>query len=659
MLYSLRHSSLRQPAPGLSRRPDRHSVSRFSLYGLLSVCLLSASAAFGGTWTQVSSSNPEYYSDTMLLQTDGSVMVLSGWDYQTWTKLTPDSTGSYVNGTWTTLKNMSIPRQNFGSTVMTDGRVLVLGGQYSGPNLTQNDTNTGEIYDPVTNKWSPISPYPETKFGAGPLVLHQFGYVLAGGQLADTYFYYPPSDFWFTYGNSLTGDPKLRNDVNTQETWLLMPDGSVMSYDVNASITNSAATAQKFTTSSAAWVDAATLPFLLSTTAQNSRMGPGTMLPNGKLLQIGANELTGIYSPGPNSSSPGSWVTGPSLPAGRGADNAPGAMLPDGHFYFLADYYPSGSPTALFDYNYFNNTLTDITDTLPINLYYELYFSDAASCRMLVLPSGGLLLSTAYNSFWEYKTSGSPLNTWRPTINSITKTTASKYSLQGSRLNGISEGATYGANARMSTNYPIVRLDQVGSTRYARTTGWTPGLSYPGINNFQSVTFEVPGDLTTGTYYASVITNGIQSLSVPITFTRGNVNVSYSGGILNINGDAEANNIQVTYKQVKVSGVLKSASVTVTAGDAFTTVNGQTSVTLDVGIERFNTNVQMGAGSDVVSISSLYAKGMIVNLADGDDTLTLSYNSILNQLIIDGGTGFDTVTLTGNSVGSQSMTNVP
>lgn len=658
--FSVSLLAQRNAAPAARRFPRVALSCRRGLFGLLlSVLLLNGGAASAQTWTPVLNQNPRYYNGTMLLLTDGSVMVQSAWDFQSWTKLTPDATGSYVNGTWSTLASMSIPRQNFGSVVLTDGRVMVLGGEFSGPSLTRNQTNTGEIYNPVTNKWSSISPFPEPEFGAGPMVLHQYGYVLAGANTEFTHFYYPPGDFWFTFNGGINGDQKLRTDVSTEETWLLMPDGSVLSYDVNASITAGTATAQRFSSSSLDWTDSGTLPFLLTTPAQASKLGPATVLPNGKAIQIGGNEITSIYTPAPGNFGTGSWVTGPSLPAGMGADDAPGAMLPDGHFLFLADFYQSTSPTSLFDYNFFNNTLTDLSGTLPINLYYDLYFSASNTCRMLVLPNGGMLLTTGYYDLWEYKTSGSPLNSWRPVISSVSKVAGGRYSLSGSRLNGISEGATFGNEARMSSNYPIVRLDQVGSSRYARTTNWSAGISQPGVNNFQSVQFEVPPGLPGGTYYVSVITNGIQSLSTPVNITPGNVSASFAGGTLSVNGDVETNDISITYKQVKVSGVLTSASVTVASTDPFTTVNGTSSVTFNVGIERINANIQMGAGNDTVTVNSLFAKNVIANLGDGDDSVTFRYNSVSSQLHIDGGIGFDTATMSGNSIVKFTAVNVP
>ena len=281
---------------------------------------------------------------------------------------------------------------------------------------------------------------------------------------------------------------------------------------------------------------------------------------------------------------------------------------------------------------------------------------------MLVLPDGGLLLSTLYYGLYEYKTSGTPLSTWRPTITRVSKTSSNKFRLYGSRLTGISEGATFGCDARMSTNYPLVRLDRLGKTTYARTVDWSnPGLSDPGSNNSQSLDFEIPAGLPTGTYQARVIANGIESsTTIPVDFKLGVVTASFANGTLNITGDDEINKITVTYKQVKdASGILKSASATITANDPFTLVNGKSYVTFDVGIKRINVNAVMGAGDDSIALNSFFASTITVNLGDGNDTASFLYNSIGTLLSVDGGLGSDLVTLSGNSIVKQTTPNVP
>ena len=54
----------------------------------------------------------------------------SGDNQGDWYKLTPDNTGSYVNGTWT--KMASLPTgyrpYAFASAVLADGRLVIVGG---------------------------------------------------------------------------------------------------------------------------------------------------------------------------------------------------------------------------------------------------------------------------------------------------------------------------------------------------------------------------------------------------------------------------------------------------------------------------------------------------------------------------------------------------
>src|SRR5712664_1302558 len=99
----------------------------------------------------------------MFLLTDGTVLMnecASGYGTRRWWKLTPDSSGSYVNGLWTRVTDSNVGRKYFASAVLADGRLLVCGGEYSdvsGSN-SQDDTARSEIYDPVANTWTELAP---------------------------------------------------------------------------------------------------------------------------------------------------------------------------------------------------------------------------------------------------------------------------------------------------------------------------------------------------------------------------------------------------------------------------------------------------------------------------------------------------------------------
>src|ERR1700722_9584394 len=88
----------------------------------------SGAAATG--WHPLVNQPQTFYPGTSLLLTDGTVLVqdAGGTD---WWKLTPDATGSYLNGTWTQLASPpgGYSPLYFGSAVLPDGRGIVEGGE--------------------------------------------------------------------------------------------------------------------------------------------------------------------------------------------------------------------------------------------------------------------------------------------------------------------------------------------------------------------------------------------------------------------------------------------------------------------------------------------------------------------------------------------------
>ena len=62
-----------------------------------------------GVWTQLAASaQSPGGAGTMMLLSDGSVMIQGGGVTNSWYKLSPDSAGNYVNGTVSTLPSMSL-----------------------------------------------------------------------------------------------------------------------------------------------------------------------------------------------------------------------------------------------------------------------------------------------------------------------------------------------------------------------------------------------------------------------------------------------------------------------------------------------------------------------------------------------------------------------
>jgi hypothetical protein len=126
-----------------------------------------------GTWVQLSKLPPVSITDLHLLS-DGTVIGRQSDDpyAQIWYRLTPDGSGSYLNGSWSAIKPSICPHSEFASQLLADGRFFVAGGEYGAADLGlppnsacspvtpgERDARTdSEIYDPVQNTWQSVQP---------------------------------------------------------------------------------------------------------------------------------------------------------------------------------------------------------------------------------------------------------------------------------------------------------------------------------------------------------------------------------------------------------------------------------------------------------------------------------------------------------------------
>jgi hypothetical protein len=484
-------------------RPSGHSGKPS---GRLWVEMLEDRVVPSGTWATLT--NPLPWADgaqTLMLLSDGTVMVHGGSGSiasSSWYDLIPDSTGSYINGSWSKLGSMNTGRLYFTSDVLKDGRVFVVGGEYSGPDSEQNNDNTGEIYDPVADTWMSITTFPQTEFGDDPSEVLPDGRVLVGYiNGPETYLYDPATNSWSPTGS------KLRNDRSSEETWVKLADDSILSYDIFSSIRSGAGLAQRYVPSQGQWVDAGALPDLLSSTSNDYEIGPALVLPDGRAFFLGATGKTTFYIPPTNAADPGSWTAGPAIPNNLIAADAPGAILPNGHVLFAAGpaHYKNPSPTSIFEFDPATDTFTDVTPN-NFNLKPATY-----ATTMLVLPTGQMMLANGTGIIDVFTPDGAPNDSWRPTITKIIDNGNDVFTLEGTQLNGLSEGASYGDDAEMASNYPIIRLtDANGNVSFARTFNWSSTGVATGSTP-ESVDFTFPEGDALGPYLVNVIANGIAS----------------------------------------------------------------------------------------------------------------------------------------------------
>ncbi len=443
-----------------------------------------------GTWQKLANS-PGFAASTMLLLTDGSVMCQQSGGIN-WSKLTPDHTGSYINGTWTPLAAMANTRLYYASAVLRDGRVIVCGGEYSSAG---SETNSCEIYDPTHdgNGWKAVTPPTGwANIGDAPSCLLPDGRLLLGNGGVSTAIYDPIAHSWVAGPNK--GDP------GSEETWTLLPDQSVLTVQCN-----NTPYAERYVGASNAWQPAGMLPVNLVDAM--TEVGPACLRPDGSVFCIGATGHNALRSP------TGAWAAAPDSPhvGGRpvGAQDAPACLLPNGKVLFVGGPVDGGefsSPTYFFEYD--GNAITQVLPAPPIA------GGPTFVGRMMLLPTGQVLFASGANDIYCYTPDGHPQDAWRPTITAVPHQLqpGGTYTLYGQQLNGLSQAVSYGDDASMATNYPIIRIrpHSTGDIHYCRTFDHsTMGVATGTELNWTN--FDVPSDVPAGPADITVIANGIPS----------------------------------------------------------------------------------------------------------------------------------------------------
>jgi hypothetical protein len=437
----------------------------------------------------------------------------------TWYRLTPVN-GSYINGTWTTLNPMLNTRLWYSSVVLRDGKVLVAGGEYG------TGGSTAEVYDPMLNQWTSTES-PGVGLSDSVSKILRDGRVLVGPASGGITIIYNPST------NAWSPGPTPQASGNQNEvTWLKLPDDSILTVPTNSQIS------QRFLQTTNQWITDGNVGVNLYSSV-GAEIGGAFWLPNGKALFLGGDNTTALWTPSSSGNdNPGSWVQGPNIPNVRnangtfvagGAPDAGAAMMVNGRI--LCAFSPQmftnpappppnifPKPTSFAIYDPVANSFATINGPTGFTVNVPSYQN-----LMLALPNGTVLYSNFGNQLYTYSpdTAPAPLAAGKPTISSITTNADGSYHLTGTKLNGISEGASYGDDAQMDSNYPLVRLTDSGSNvRYARTFNWSSTSvmtgNTPVTTEFTLPDVDVYGVGGPGIYYLEVVANGISSDSIQI-----------------------------------------------------------------------------------------------------------------------------------------------
>ncbi len=437
--------------------------------------------------------------------TDGTVMV-QGYTYTDWWKLTPDITGSYVNGKWTKLASLpaSYAPYAFASAVLADGRVVVDGGEYNQGVFAFTDL--GSVYDPVADTWTSLAPPKNWGFiGDSPSAVLPNGGFLLGRKFSKRIAVLDPKTLTWKELH-FTG----KKDFNAEEGWTLQADGTVLTYDVKAAPNSEIydPTKQTWTSAGSTVANLASPPSVKSIPYGNGKVyhppgevGPGILRPDGTIFATGgtnrgaASGHTAIYTPPAGGGGIGTWAAGPNFPSGDDAGDSFASLLPTGNVLV------EGESGALYEFN--GSTLT------------KTQFNGGGG-SLMVLPTGEILVNGAF----VYRAAGTVNPAWAPAITNVpaTLTRGNTYVIQGTQFNGLSQANAFGDELQTSTNYPLVRITNAatGHVFYARTHDHsTMGVATG--STLVSTNFDVPSAAETGASTLVVVANGIASPGVSVT----------------------------------------------------------------------------------------------------------------------------------------------
>jgi hypothetical protein len=613
------------------------------------VVLFTRNSQAVGTWVPLNNFAPDGI-NTMLLLPDGTVMAAGGQPAentfsQAWYRLTPDSTGSYVNGTWSTLAPMHYPRLYYSSQVLTNGEVFIAGAEYSTDLFTGPGTTNAEIYNPIANTWTLLPNTPgynafydscSEMLPSGNVLISPVGPATFGGTL-----------IWNTASNTWSNGPRLyRGDNEDEATWVKLPDNSILTIDPYG--TNS----ERYVPSFNKWFNDTNVPVVIYDSVKNE-MGTALLLPNGQAFFTGATGHTALYTPS-GTTNMGMWAAGPDLPNSEVMADAPAAMMVNGRALLVMSSAVYNTNSDFYEYDPVANAYNAVSEPssyISTNVTFGL--------RMLDLPDGTVLLSNGGSLLYVYQPDGSPLSEGQPVINSLTKNANGSYHLTGTLLNGITEGAAYGDDAQMNSNYPLVRTtNSAGQVIYARTFNWNSTSVMTGTN-VASADFAMPASASYGIYSLVVAANGNASAPMTFIYAPDTLLVAYTSNLLftgTNGGPFTPTSISFTLTNVGASSLNWAAG-----SSASWLTPSLASGTLTPGGPTTTVTVSLNSAANSLAFGTYNGNILFTNLSDNfvqTNTFTLVANS--PQLVKNGGFesgNFNNWTPSGDNDGNEFVYN--
>jgi MYXO-CTERM domain-containing protein len=480
----------------------------------LALSAIAQHASAAGTWTMAppnTAAGGQAFGQWLL--TDGRILS-HGSALKNWVILTPDRKGDYSKGTWKSVASEQYGRGGAQQHVLKDGRFFQIGGEYvDGPACTPTLCKSGEIYDPIADKWTSIAPAPLDVGDTGTAILDD-GTILsstrAGNQIQ---IYDPVKDSW-TMGSSTP----INN--GQENAWATLQNGGVLA------VGYAKAGAAVYDPATGKWIRTGPVPSGFDT----GDTGGISLMFDGRVYVYGLGKSY-IYTPGASGADPGTWAVGPQLLNGNRAEDEFTDTTPWGMVWGALVTMTYGPGVVLQEFDPMTNMSTSIMPPPDKGNPYPIGYVN--------LPNGQVMVTCERNN-WIYTSDLQPQDEWRPTVTSVVANQGNTYTLTGTQLSGLINGADEGDDMSMAENYPIVWLtNEAGDAYYCRTFNFSKMTPMKG-NTPQTCQFTTPADLPAGTYGLHVSSVGVQAKNT-VAFTVGvGTDPNGAGGASSSSGGASS-----------------------------------------------------------------------------------------------------------------------
>lgn len=574
----------------------------------------------------------------------------------------PLSWAQNSQGTWSALENW--PTRAVHTTLLPDGRVFFV--SYYNEALQPN------IWDPVTDAFSPTAPAPYVLFCAGHTNMADGRVFITGGHIAD-YTGYAHALIYDPFQNTMTQVPDM-NEGRWYPTNTVLPNGDILvvSGDVNSN-TVVDPLPQVFQVSSGTWLNLTSAQFAMPLypvmlVAPNGQVfyagpepatryldtsgtgawttlayhqftgwrdyGPGLMYDVGKVLEVGGSDPpTATAETIDLTAATPAWSSTGSMSYARRQHNA--VILPDGTVFIVGGSSGSGfddSTNPVLPTELWNPATGQFTVMASIAVYRGYHSTALLLPDGRVLSAGGNVGGANAQVFSPpYLSAGA-----RPTISSAPA--------------GVGYGETVFIGTPDATSISQVTWLRTGSTTHTFDQSQRfMQLGFAQASGGLNVTMPASGNIAPPGYYMLFLLNssGVPSVAKIIQITQGGGTTGTLTGTVTNTSGAPLDNVVV------MSG---SASASTAADGTYTLENvnaGTATVTASLtGYQSAPQNVTVTAGANTTV--------PVIQLTP------INPGGITGTVVNSGGTGISGASVTGagltattNSSGAFTLSNVP